>query len=181
MQDNTEGILRIGSDATDFHGSPGFLRGGKFEKGDVFFPGSGYDAAKLESEYGELAKQVDKYAANPSLIESASKGEQDDFLAQCRVICNFLEARLVDMSKNVTALSKKLSKCKAQYHKRQTARAKQKEAKTGGCSELDNDANDKKAQDQQTKDNNVSDCLLQSVFECDFGYFDCKIPMYVYS
>jgi hypothetical protein len=128
MQDTTQGIVRLGTDATDCHGTPGFLPGGTFEQGDVFFPGSGYDAAKLEDAYGELARPVEKYAANPSSIENQSTAEQDEFVANCTRIRDFLQERIAGMSSNLSALRDQLSKHREEYQRRQTVRAQKKEA-----------------------------------------------------
>ncbi len=128
MQDTTQGIVRLGTNATDCHWTPGFLPGGKFEQGDVFCPSSGYDAAKLEDAYSELARPVEKYAAIPSSIENQSTAEQDEFVANCMRICDFLQESIAGMSSNLTAHHDQLSKHREEYQRRQTVRAKKKEA-----------------------------------------------------
>ena len=128
VQEETDGILRIGADATDCHGTPRFMSGGRFEQGDVFFPGSGYDSASLEAEYRRLSDCVEKYAAEPSSIEGANASEKEGFLAGCERISTFLRERLESMSNNIDTLSAKLSRSRAEYQRRQTARAADKKA-----------------------------------------------------
>jgi hypothetical protein len=128
IQDNTEGILRLGCDATDSHGVAAFLKGGKFEKGDVIFPGSEYDRDKVEEEYGKIARLVEKYANNPSNIESASEGELARFLVNCKQISTFLEEAVVKMRHNLSILQDKTSRSKAEYLRRQVVRANKKKA-----------------------------------------------------
>ena len=134
MQDATEGIVRLGADATDCHGAPDFLPRGKFERGDVFFPGSGYDPEKLEKEYMELALSVEKYAANPSLIENASTKARCGFVANCMVIREFLQERILGMACNLEALRHRVARHREEYQKRQAARAQKKVAPKGTAS-----------------------------------------------
>jgi hypothetical protein len=104
------------------------LPGGKFERGDVFFPGSGYDVAKLEDEYGQLARPMEKFAANPSLAETVSIAERCKFVANCMVIREFLQERILGMSLNLEALRCLVSSQRAEYQKRQFVRAQKKGA-----------------------------------------------------
>ena len=151
MQDKTEGILRFGSDATDCHGTPGFCPGGKFDKGDIFFPGSGYDVDLLVAEYGVLARKVEKYAANPSSIEDASESNQKEFVESCQEIGTFLGLRVADMSRNADTLIDKMSKGRAEYQKLQTVRAQNKCLKKGaGKTRIP------KEQEEHTTENSVS-------------------------
>jgi hypothetical protein len=126
LQDAMQGVLRLGTDATDCHGTPAFLSGGKFERGDVFFPGSGYTVASLEEEYCNLARPVEKFAANPSLAEHVSKSEQRKFVGNCMVIREFLKDRIPGMYINLEALRRVVSSDREEYQKRQSARAQKK-------------------------------------------------------
>jgi hypothetical protein len=128
MQDTTQGILRIGADATDCHGKPAFLPGVKFERGDVFFPGSGYDAAKLELDYGKLARPVEKFAASPSSIENVSTAKRCNFVADCMKIREFLRERILGMHLNLEALFRQLSRQREEYQRRQHVQAQKKGA-----------------------------------------------------
>jgi hypothetical protein len=128
MQNTTQGVLRIGADATDCHGQPAFLPGGKFERGDVFFPGSGYDASKLEDEYGKLARPVEKFAASPSSIENVSTAKRCQFVANCMIVREFLQERIIGMHCNLEALSRQLSRHREEYQRRQHVRAQKKGA-----------------------------------------------------
>lgn len=126
----TEGILRIACDATDCHGAARYLAGGKFEGGDVTFPGSKYDAAKLEEEYRKLALPVEKFAADPPTISSANRAERRAFAAACAEIKVFLQKGRVYMVQNRSALCDKVERLRTTYQKRQQNKADKKKAST---------------------------------------------------
>ena len=156
VQKETEGILRIGADATDCHGTPRFISGGRFEQGDVFFPGSGYDSASLEAEYRRLVQNVEKYAVEPSSIECATASEKEGFLAGCKKISTFLKERLESMSNNIDTLSEKLSDSRAEYQRRQTVRAADKKAAVKADGPKEKTKAKTKVQGQQASEKIVS-------------------------
>lgn len=121
--DTTKGTLRIGCDATDCHEVASFVPGGRFGPGDVGFPGSSYDAKQLEAEYQGLAVPLEKYAANPSLIEKASREEVSTFEAAYRAASDFLTKNLFEMERNKKTIIEKLEALKKEYLRRQTQRA----------------------------------------------------------
>jgi hypothetical protein len=171
IHNNTEGVLRFGCNATDSHGVAGFLPGGKFDGGDVFFPGSGYDATKLEQEYSKLAGLVETYARNPSLLDSASEEELTKFLGNCKTIGNFLEAGVDQMESNLSALQKKMSDNRARYQQRQTELAEKKKKPAPSDEGKDKKktktgADDAKGGNKQAAEDSVSDlsvCLFTRV------------------
>jgi hypothetical protein len=117
----TKGPLRIAMDATDGTGSPEYESNGTFARGDVYFPGCGYDADALSAQYNEHWKAMLPFVKDPKGISEGGE-KVEKYLAACDNVASFLEGKVPNMEANIAAIKSVIEGRKDKYTKKQLAR-----------------------------------------------------------
>lgn len=120
MLNKFQGAFRMGADATDVKAEAGYVKD-KFEPGDVFFPGSNYDKAKLEDEYGEIVRPLIPFIECPDRLNPKTATSRDihEFDTGIKHAADHLQKHLDAMKGRITVLTEDIARRKDIYIKRQ--------------------------------------------------------------